>query len=343
MKRRFALLPLLILPTALTLQGSFFLSDAVWTINPGDTTWFANDNAARGMTVNPVTGNVIVPSRTGGVSVNVVNGMTGAQIGTMNVTGISGGVFALNMMGAAADGSLYGINLGSGTAGTGVKVYRWADESAAPVLIFDGDLPGGRYGDNIAVRGSGNDVEILLVSGDTTNPNLVTIAPDGMGGWGSSVTATTGVGRMQLGTAFGSGSTMFGTAQGSNLHYVDLSTGTALEIFDSSVFSIGVSPIAVDPTNNLLAGLVTASGEIQLHDIATLSEFGTTLDTKVLSAGNANTNASGDMVFHNGMLYVLNTNNGIAAYEVIPEPSTYALIAGLLVLVGAVYFRRRRA
>ena len=65
------------------------------------------------------------------------------------------------------------------------------------------------------------------------------------------------------------------------------------------------------------------------------------LDTKNLTtAFVANGNGTGDLKFGNGMLYVLNTNNGIQAFNVVPEPGAF-----LLLLLGgpllSMLFRRR--
>jgi hypothetical protein len=65
------------------------------------------------------------------------------------------------------------------------------------------------------------------------------------------------------------------------------------------------------------------------------------LDSEVLPADNANGNGVGSVDFGESILYVLDTNNGLAAFTVIPEPHQYAWAAGLL-LTGFAFLRRHR-
>ena len=67
-----------------------------WSVAPVNATTFPDsNNLTRGGGFNPVTGNLLVASRAGGTSVRILDGATGAEKGTLNVTGISGGTFAL--------------------------------------------------------------------------------------------------------------------------------------------------------------------------------------------------------------------------------------------------------
>jgi hypothetical protein len=79
---------------------------------------------------------------------------------------------------------------------------------------------------------------------------------------------------------------------------------------------------------------------VRLYDIAD-PDNPVLLDTKNLTTALvANGNGTGDLKFGNGMLYVLNTNNGIQAFNVIPEPASLALLTGMA--AAAACYRRQR-
>jgi hypothetical protein len=62
----------------------------------------------RGFAFNPATGNLILVSRSGGINIRILNGTTGVDTGSLaNGTGIiTGGTFAVNMVGVSTDGSI---------------------------------------------------------------------------------------------------------------------------------------------------------------------------------------------------------------------------------------------
>ena len=68
------------------------------------------------------------------------------------------GIFPFNQIKATIDGQIFTANLAiNGTT----KIYRWADESSTPELIYQGDL-GGRLGDSFGVIGEGAAVRVFL-------------------------------------------------------------------------------------------------------------------------------------------------------------------------------------
>jgi hypothetical protein len=135
---------------------------------PGSTPYLGTANNERGLAYNPVTGNLVLVSRTGGNNVRILNGATGADLGGLDLTGVSGGTFAVNMTGVADDGSIYVANLAIFNATTNptplFKVYRWNDEASglttAPLVAYSGTPGAQRIGDSFAVNG-GNGVTPL--------------------------------------------------------------------------------------------------------------------------------------------------------------------------------------
>lgn len=147
-----------------------------WEMNAGDYTFFQSDNNTRGMDLNPVTGHLLVASRTGGASIHILEGENSSYLGSMDMTNVTGGVFAINLVSVANDGVIYGCNLT--TSGTGFKFYRWGDESSAPTVAFEGDLDQ-RIGDSFTVIGSGANT-IVYASGSNVTKIYIFTTTDGI-------------------------------------------------------------------------------------------------------------------------------------------------------------------
>jgi hypothetical protein len=91
----------------------------------------------------------------------------------------------------------------------------------------------------------------------------------------------------------------------------------------------------------LLAGinLLAGTDEVRLYDVTDPANP-VLLDTELFPVNNTNSNGIGALDWGNGMLFALNPNNGLMAFTVVPEPTTYATIFGGLLLAGAVARRR---
>ena len=93
----------------------------LWERSAGNSTlptWFTTGNTERGVAHGKVmTGSksledrVFVVSRNGGLFVKVLDGLTGADLGELNTTGVTGGLFALNDVEVSADGKVFACNL----------------------------------------------------------------------------------------------------------------------------------------------------------------------------------------------------------------------------------------
>jgi len=129
----------------------------------GPLSWFIGDNTTRGMCANPATGSILVVSRTSGDNIYKLDSVTGASLGTLNTTGISGGWFTVNKIDVTSDGVIYVCNLG-GISSSDFKIYRYANESAAPTAAYTELAAVNRLGDEIAVTGTGTGTKILVTA-----------------------------------------------------------------------------------------------------------------------------------------------------------------------------------
>ncbi|MFZ4725062.1 MAG: choice-of-anchor J domain-containing protein, partial [Paludibacter sp.] len=113
-------------------------------------------NNVRGMgfgMVNSVPTLALV-SREGGTSVRIINTVDGTQTASLNITGVTGGTFAVNDAGITTDGKILVANMATGAAAV-FKVYRWDNYKDAPMVALSYTLPdASRYGDHITVTGS---------------------------------------------------------------------------------------------------------------------------------------------------------------------------------------------
>src|SRR5437867_5666304 len=188
--RRLLFASVLLLCLAQSLPAQYSLSN-LWTISTADNRPYVTTNATeRGIAYNPANNHVYLVSRAGtSLRVAILNGDTGAEIGFLSTLGISGGTFNLSMIAVAEDGVIYGANLI--TSGNGFKIYRWADELSLPLAVFSGIITNPvatnavRWGDNIDIRGSGTNTEILVACGDSVLAGILQPTDDTMASFSS--------------------------------------------------------------------------------------------------------------------------------------------------------------
>jgi hypothetical protein len=305
-------------------------------------------------------GHLYLVSRNGGNNIRVLDPVTGADLGALNNTGISGGTFPVNMIGVGGDGVIYVANLTTQSTTSPYKVYEWATELSTPTVAYSGDggLAGSRIGDSFAVKGSGSST--LLAAGYGSSPTVA-----GNNGYAivnpSAATATAvsfagtppNAGDFRLGITFSDSSHVLGTA-GSSLYRYSSFSGSSGTLLASAaipdpagatadrilafaqiggrsllaVQSIGDSHVSIydatDPSNPVWL----ASGN---NTSGTLAANGN--GTGELAWGSTTLNADGSSTTP---LYAMSSNQGIQAFLVtVPEPGVVAIfLLGLGAIAG---------
>ena len=303
----------------------------LWRLAPGARPYLTVNALPyeRGLACNPVTRRLLLVSRNG-PHVYVLNADSGADLHELNVTGVSGGTYALLMIGVADDGAVYAGNLTAAGTTTAFKLYRWADDSPAtvPTVAYSGDPGAGasqRWGDTLDVRGGGTNTQVLLASrsgnvaallttanGSAFTSKLITVADAPAGGFG-------------LGLAFGAGNTFWGKATSQALRQVafDLSAGagTSVRVCADPSFPGTIGPIGVSVPLNLLAGInVGATGNnLRLYDLTLTNGTPASITATNFAADNDNTGSgTGSVDFSGNRVYALGANNGIVALQIVP-------------------------
>ncbi len=334
-------------------------TNPLWTATPGQAAYpfLTTDSTQRGIAYNPATGNVLVVSRaTGNTGIFVLNGSTGAVIGQLNITGITGGTFAENLIGVGEDGAIYVANLttASATPATPFKVYRYASEASglttggnlAPANVYSGDPTGGtgaRYGDTLDVRGLGASTQILVGSRSSALSTILN-ANNALASSFTAQLVTTDYTNGNLGVAFGSGSQFYSKLNASTALRQVAVSGTAGTTTLTGTVVGQTSGMDVDTVDNLI-GLVSYSTastpfntSLYLYDITDPANPAL-LASRDFPTNVVDANGVGAVAFgSNGVVYALVTNNGIVAYQLVPEPAC----VGLLAVVGLGVLGRRR-
>lgn len=279
-------------------------------------------DATRGLAYDANTHRVIVAST---AALNILNGDNGTNVGTLILPsgGFGGALGGCDQVGIADDGAVYACNLA--TTGVGFNLFRWGGPTNnAPVLTaFTGDPGSGsgdRWGDTIAVRGSGLNTQIILGSRSGTNVALLTTV-DGTNFTASLIGMTNVSGGFAgYGISFGAGNTIWGKVNLGALTEVSfdpvgLTGGGLLSYASPSQIPTYLVGAAEDPVNNLFAGVDL--GDIA-HDLKFYQLTGTA-DAPVLfhqaffASANANGNANAVVVMKYPRCYALDVNNGLVA------------------------------
>ena len=342
---------------------------------PGSNPYVTTDNSQRGLGWNPVTKNIVLPSRSGGNFVAIINGTTGIVSGTLDTTGVSGGTLAMMGAGVSDDGAIYVPNLQSGSSTLSpFKIYKWTGENDtnAPTTAFSQVNPqttsgAFRYADAFAVYGSGTSLK-FAAAGSTTgttgglpnNGNFMLGSLDGSNTntiYRNIPNTLTASNDYRLGITFVDADTVIGN-QGTSAKITDFVAATTLSNTGAIVtgsIAMGAADRPLDYTvingQALLAVVNTNSSLISIYDItnpaaAALLTTGSTVSGSLI----ANANATGGLQWGemltptSQVLYAMSSNQGVQAmvFQAVPEPSTYAMMGGAFAVIGVIASRKRK-
>jgi hypothetical protein len=294
------------------------LDEAEWSIIGGDQAWFLDTgNGTRGLARNPVTGNILIATRSGGTAVKVIDPATGSVIKDLDVTGIEGGFFAINKVAVTADGQIFVANFSLN--GPDYKIYYYADEDAAPAELFSGDPYSARIGDAFAVSGTGDDV--TLYASGTGVSNLAVFTYDGSiiahdrnvplgGDWVNGHLVDNGDG------------TAWVNAREQAFRKIDLTTGEAQITIPADIISFSQSEFAVgtfDGRTLMASGYGPATENIvRIYDMTDPMRPVQIAKTDTMGNGGSNGFRVGGVAFdtENNKMFALSNDVAIEAYDI---------------------------
>ena len=309
----------------------------LWSVTnnaPGFSFLQADDNT-RSLAYDPNTGDLVIASHSGSVGLYIVNGTTGAAIGTLPTNGMNmSGAFGVDQVGVADDGAVYAGNLDNATGN--FVLTRWPSVSTNATLSTaygpaDPASPAAdRWGDTLAVRGAGTNTQILIADQGTPGTNVVLFTTfDGIN-FSPNEIPVSGVPSQfaAKGLTFGSGNTFWAKSYGGNLYQISFDpvglTASVVLSFNSSQFSTFVSAIGVDTTSSpqILAGvdLGDRNNDLKLFQLTGSSNAPVLFDQAFFPLFNANGNQNASVAIKYPRAYALDVNNGIVALSY-TEPS----------------------
>lgn len=338
--------------TALTTFGGGDGWRAPLEVLPGDTPGTANgsgeynyfgvSNLERGLAYNPVTGNLVLVSRsTAGNGIRILSGTSGEDVGALNQGSglITGGTFATNMVAVADDGITYVANLQAAADTASFKIYKWSDSlnSTTPTTVFGGTVSGygstPRLGDSFDAFGSGTSTKLVAGVGPNGGPTGYTVFDGtGMATTVTSFSPTNGItgGDFRIGITFGStADEIWGKQISQNAEFTTYSGSTGVGVASVPLTGAGEGPMDFTTIMGVpLLATVDANfaggtnlPTVRVYDItdpaspALLASGATTTE---LLPGNANGTGSvkwGAINGNSATLYALTSNQGIQAFN----------------------------
>lgn len=325
-----------------------------WNIPPLAYDWMTTNHLQRGLAYNPGSGHVLTVSRypaNGSGQVYVIDSANGSVTGTLKTNGIKYDMnFPLNMIGAGDDGAIYACNLAVDSATQPAepmsnngpfRIYRWADESADPVLVYEGDPSEGdataanrRYGDNMDVRGAGANTQIIC---GTRQGKVIAVftTTDGINFTHTKVQApeiASTTSTALNGIAWGADNTFFTKNDWTSADQqfalqeftLDLAAATATLVrTDDGLKEMG-GIIDYSPDSDLLAivkTVTTTTAEGSRHELRLFKSTAAGMVqqdhpevSRLFPGDYSNGNGVGAVAFGDGKVFALAANNGIVAY-----------------------------
>jgi len=362
MRNYFKFLGLTIIVCALSAQAQTVTISALTSfgtsgwLTPGSSGLGASGSSAnRGLAF--ADGELFYTTAASSGSITEINPTSGASIGNLTTSGISGGTFNVDSLAAGGDGTLYVGNLTT-SGSTAFSVYAFANPtslSTSATRIYSANPTGGstRLGDSLAAIGSGTSTYIAAGSGAGGSSGYTIINQGVATAVGVSGAPTPG---------FDKAITFVNSSQVIGLHTAGTYYNTT---FSGSVGTLSGSVSIPDSNGNgadrilsynvldgqtLLAVQSTGDSHVSLYDMTTPNSpvFLGSLDNAVSPGSNAN--GTGQIAWgavtvnpdgsESQTLYALSSGQGIQAFVVVvPEPATLSLVA--LGGLAVVAFRKK--
>lgn len=292
--------------------------------------WFGA-HTERGLATAP-NGHLYVVNRVN-AAVKIMDALTGAELGQLDMTGVTGGTYTMNDIEVSDDGTIFMCNLTlhpineTGWGKGPWTVYKWNDENAAPEVLINYTGEDVRLGDKFSVVGDINTKAYLYAAGGGSNKVLRWEITGGVAA--EPVVITCGVtdfgttpGVAPLSAAADADFIVNGQNIAPTLFAAD---GTLKEAASTDVVSSGSNAIKVINVEGKNYFVTFRNGEADAifadftNGLATLTAESL---TKTMTLGEeANTNATGDVDYYFSLdgklyIYVLGTNNGIGVYQI---------------------------
>jgi len=319
-------------------NGSSALMTNLWSLALGSRDYLANDNSQRGLAYDPVTKVLVLVSTSSTNGVHLLDAATGADVGELDVSGIAGGNRLLNMAGVSDDGNIYVGNLIT-SASDSFNIYHWTTTNAAIAQAYppSAGLPGlGRIGDTMAVRGSGNDIEILCSFRSGTNVALFTTTDSGASFTFNQISVTNlpadavANGFAGLGLAFGPTNSFYAKSAGFQMRQVVYKNIVANvgegEVINTYPIPNSEAPIGVDNSNGFVAAIGVTENPQNLAVYDLFAPGGPALsnlsDREFFPVNNVNAGGTGSVAVdvNGGRMFALDSNNGIIALTYAGRP-----------------------
>jgi uncharacterized lipoprotein YddW (UPF0748 family) len=322
----------------------------IWNIQAGSRAYVTSNNTERGICLNPLTGHVLLVSRSalisGNLGIFILDANSGAQIGTMNTNGVnSAATFLLNKIDVADDGVIYGGNLTTASSTSPFVIYRWANEAATPTVAYSGAPDGGttaRWGDTFSVTGAGTNTRILVSGSGATNTVLFTTT-DGASFSANILNPTPAgaVAEFSRGLYLVGGNTFYSKNRGTNTGKIcnyDVPSHTSAAVTNITPLDLYMQAIAVVTNYSLIAGVIddnttnNSSHSVKVYDISSPSSPLVVSNFYFLTFGSgtnsSNPNFGGCVDTDGSRIVALDTQNGIVALQIVvnnPPPWINAL------------------
>ncbi len=338
-----------LLLTGLALQAgaqTYNLSRTWLATNGTPNSHLATGDVNRGLAYSAASNQVFVANKgvTGSgttPAIDVLDGATGALLGSAEMTGVSGGTFRLDQIAVADDGVLYGANLTTAVGSNPYRIYRWASWASAPDASYAGDPTGGttagkRLGDNLAIAGSGTNTVLLTPVENGTAPTTNVVLFSTVDGTNFTPTLLeisglpAGTGGPAFGVAFYTNNTFLFKPNGAAMYLVQFPANFAslpgpvsATVLATNSFGGNYVLLTYYSASKLLATVLPASGGATAINLYRMPDFAAgpvLLASTNFASPNANGNLTGGVALggtgQTNALYALDSNNGVQAVAV---------------------------